>query len=177
MHLVLIRSARQIAAAVRRLSAEITADYEGEELLLVVVLQGAFIFAADLVRQLQLPLEMDFVRLKSYSGMETTGSVVLAQDLDLSVTGRNVLVVEDIVDTGITLAYLLEVLRQRGPKSLKVCTLIDKPSGRRVAVTTDYVGMICKGGFLIGYGLDIDGMKRELPNIYEVRNFPQGRSE
>jgi hypoxanthine phosphoribosyltransferase len=172
----MIYSAERIAEEVRRLAAEISADYAGEDLLLVIVLQGAFIFAADLVRQLRLPLTLDFVKLASYSGTETTGRVVVTKDTEGAIAGKNVLIVEDIVDTGLTLAFLLELLRSREPKSLRVCALIDKPARRRVAVTPDYVGMVCKGGFLVGYGLDVDGKMRELPAIYEV-NSPERRSE
>ncbi len=167
-------SAERIAAAVRRLGKEISTDYAGEEVLLVVVLQGAFIFAADLVRELKIPLQLDFVRLASYSGMESTGSIVVTKDIETAIAGRNVLVVEDIVDTGLTLAFMLELLRGRRPKSLKVCALVDKPSHRRIDVTPDYVGIVNSGGFLVGYGLDMDGKMRELPAIYEVQTLPSG---
>ena len=165
----LVFSDHHIADAVRRLAEEINFDYAGEELLLVVVLKGGFIFAADLVRLMTLPVEIEFVQLRSYSGTETTGTVVMVKDVDIAVTGRNVLVIEDIVDTGTTLAFLLERLSDRRPKTLKVCSLLDKPSRRRVSVRVDYVGMRCGDEFLIGYGLDIDGRKRELPAIYEVQ--------
>jgi hypoxanthine phosphoribosyltransferase len=165
----LVFSESQIADAVRRLAGDITADHAGEDLLLVVVLKGAFVFAADLVRQLMLPVEIEFVQLRSYCGTETTGSVDLVKDVGVSITGRNVLIVEDIVDTGTTLAFLQDTLRNRKPKSLKVCSLLDKPSRRRVPVGVDYVGMSCGEGFLIGYGLDVNGRKRELPAIYEVK--------
>jgi hypoxanthine phosphoribosyltransferase len=174
MHLAPAYSAERIAAEIRRLASEINADYAGEEVLLVVVLQGAFIFAADLVRQLTLPLTLDFVKLASYSGSATTGSVSITKDLDAPISGRNLLVIEDIVDTGLTLAFLLERLQSRGPKSLRVCTLIDKPAGRRVAITPDYAGITCMGGFLVGYGLDIDGKHRGLPAIFELTTLPSG---
>lgn len=174
VHLTLVYSVERIAAEVRRLAAEISTDYVGEEVVLVIVLQGAFIFAADLVRHLTLPLTLDFVKLVSYAGTSTTGTVAMTKDVDSPIEGRNVLVIEDIVDTGITLAFLLERLRNRRPKSLKVCSLIDRPVQRQTAVAPDYVGITCQGGFLVGYGLDLDGKSRELPAIYELTTLPSG---
>jgi hypoxanthine phosphoribosyltransferase len=153
---------------------EISRDYAGQKLCLVVVLKGAFIFAADLVRSLDLPIEIDFVKLASYNGLETSGRVVITKDIEIGITGENVLVVEDIVDTGITLDFLLRHLAGKGPKSLKVCTLIDKRERRRIAVMVDYTGLVCNSGFLVGYGLDIDERGRELEAIYEVADLPSG---
>lgn len=167
MDLRLLYSEKRIADEVERLAKEISASYAGEELLMVVVLKGAFFFAADLARQIQLPLTLDFIKLASYSGMESTGSVAITKDLETSIAGKHVLVVEDIIDTGLTLSFLLERFREREPKSLKVCTLIDKQERRRVEVMADYVGIACQGGFLVGYGLDLDEKMRELPEIYE----------
>lgn len=175
--LSMIYSAERIAAAVRRLAEDISADYHGEEVVAVVVLQGAFIFAADLIRQLQLPLRLEFIRLASYAGTESTGRIVVTKDIETEIGGKNVLVVEDIVDTGLTLAFLLDMLRGRSPKSLKVCALVDKPARRRIDVAPDYVGVVCDGGFLVGYGLDMDGRMRELPAIYEVQTLPSGGLE
>ena len=163
----LLYSQKRIADEVQRLAGEISASYAGEDLLLVVVLKGAFFFAADLARQIRLPLAIDFIELSSYNGTESSGSVTITKDLETSVTGRHVLVVEDIIDTGLTLAFLLDRLREREPKSLRVCTLIDKQERRRVEVAADYVGIACDGGFLVGYGLDLDEKLRELPEIYE----------
>jgi hypoxanthine phosphoribosyltransferase len=163
-----VYSKEEITVAVRRVADEISRDYEGQDLLLVVVLKGALIFAADLVRMLRLPVEIAFTRLASYSGIESTGRVKTAMDVESVVAGRNILVVEDIIDTGITLDYLLRNLAERGPKSLKVCTLIDKRERRRIAVAADYAGIVCNGGFLVGYGLDLDENGRELEAIYEV---------
>src|SRR5512133_3865030 len=118
-------SKKRIEAEVSRLAEEISAAYAGEELLVVVVLKGALFFAADLVRALRVPVQMDFVKLSSYAGTESTGSVQIKKDLDTDVAGKHLLVVEDIVDTGLTLTFLLDLLRQRGAKSLSVCTLID----------------------------------------------------
>jgi hypoxanthine phosphoribosyltransferase len=157
---------------VQRLADAISNDYAGQELLLVVVLKGAFFFAADLTRRLRLPLEIDFVKLASYSGRETTGKVKMIKDIETVIAGRNVLVVEDIIDTGITLDFLLRHLAGRGPKSLKVCTLIDKRQKRRSDVTAEYMGLSCNRGFLVGYGLDMDESFRELEAIYEVADSP-----
>ncbi len=158
----------EIAVAVKRIAEEISRDYAGKKLCLVIVLKGAFMFAADLTRRLQLPVEIDFVKLASYSGLETSGCVEIKKDVETSIGGKNVLVVEDIVDTGITLDFLLRHLTVKGPKSLKVCTLIDKREQRRISVKVDYTGLVCNSGFLVGYGLDLDEYGRELEAIYEV---------
>ena len=168
----LVYGKEEITAAVQRLADAISSDYAGQELLLVIVLKGAFFFAADLTRRLRLPIEIDFVKLASYSGGETTGRVKITKDIEAVIAGRNVLVVEDIIDTGITLNFLLQHLAGRGPKSLKVCTLIDKRQRRRVDITADYTGLFCNRGFLIGYGLDLDERYRALEAIYEVGNSP-----
>lgn len=167
-----VYSREEITAAVRRVADEISHDYAEQELLLVVVLNGAFIFAADLARSLRLPLEIDFVRLASYSGVESKGRVEIINDVQTVIAGKNVLVVEDIVDTGITLDFLLRHLADRGPKSLKVCTMIDKRERRRITVRVDYSGIVSTRGFLVGYGLDIDDRCRELEAIYEVADLP-----
>jgi hypoxanthine phosphoribosyltransferase len=167
-------SSKRIESEIARLAKEISADYAGETLVVVVVLNGAVFFAADLVRALRVPVEMDFVKLKSYEGTQTTGNVLVKKDLESSVAGRHVLVVEDIVDTGLTLTFLLDLLRQRGAKSLKVCTLIDKNERRQVVMNPEYVGISCPGGFLVGYGLDLDERMRELSAIYEIIENPIG---
>lgn len=167
----LVYSREDIEAAVQRLADAISNDYAGQDLLLVVVLKGAFIFAADLVRCLRLPHQIDFVMLASYNGTESSGRVTISKDIETPLVGRNVLVVEDIIDTGITLDFLLRHLAGKGPKSLKVCTLIDKRERRRVDVAADYSGIICDKGFLVGYGLDLDGYCRELAAIYETADF------
>ena len=151
---------------------EISRDYAGQGLTLVVVMKGAFILAADLVRSLRLPIEVDFVHLASYSGVESTGRVTITKDVETVIAGKNVLVVEDIVDTGITLDFLLRHLSGGGPKSLKVCALIDKRERRHRSVTVDYAGIVCNRGFLVGYGLDLNERCRELDAIYEVADLP-----
>ena len=164
----LICPENRISAEVQRLADKITADYAGQELLLIVVLKGAFIFAADLARRIRLPLTLDFVKLSSYNDMETTGEVSLVYDTETSVTGKHVLVIEDVVDTGLSLAFLLQRLRRREPKSLRVCAMIDKQGRRRVDVTADYTGIVCDDRFLVGYGLDLNERCREFPAIYEI---------
>jgi hypoxanthine phosphoribosyltransferase len=164
----LFYSADRISAAVQRLADTISQDYEGQDLLLVVVLKGAFIFAADLVRRIKIPVTLDFIKISSYSGTESTGETSLLGDMLLPVAGRHVLVVEDIVDTGLSLNFLLERLGRRRPESLKVCALIEKEGRRRVNVAADYSGLVYTGGFLVGYGLDMEERFRELPAIYEV---------
>ncbi len=162
----------EIAAAIARVAGEVNRDFSGQELLLVVVLKGAFIFAADLVRRLNMPVQIDFVKLASYSGTETTGRVEITKDIETEITGKNVLVVEDIVDTGLTLNHLLEHLAGRRPMCIKVCTLIQKHERRRIPVKVDYAGVICNTGFLVGYGLDYEESYRELEAIYELTGSP-----
>ncbi len=168
VELRLIYSAERISATISRLAATISADYGADPLLLIVVLKGALFFAADLARQIRCPLVMDFVKLASYSGMESTGKVTITKGWEMTVADRNVLVVEDIIDTGLSLAFLLERLQAASPRSIKVCTLIDKKGHRKVEIVPDYAGIVCEDGFLVGYGLDLDDQFRQLPAIYEV---------
>jgi len=158
----------QLAQRVAELGAEISRDYAGKELMLVCILKGANIFMADLVRQITLPLSYDFVAVSSYGAdTKSSGVVRILKDLDESVESKHVLVVEDIVDTGLTLrlSYLLENLRSRRAASVKVCTLLDKPSRRRMDVPVDYFGFKVEDRFVIGYGLDYVGKYRNLPYI------------
>ena len=156
----------EIAAAVSRLASEITRDYHDKHPLLIGILKGSFIFLADLVRLLDFPLEVEFVRLSSYgSGRQTSGKVKVVQGLRSSITGRDVLVVEDIVDTGITIAFLLDYLKKKKPASLRLCSLTDKPSRRQVPVAIDYLGFTVPDKFVVGYGLDFDEKFRNLPDI------------
>ena len=156
----------EIAAAIDRLAAEIHRDYLDKEPLLLGILKGSFMFMADLVRQIDLSLEIEFVRLSSYGhGTESSGKIKVVQGLRSAVIGRDVLVIEDIIDTGLTVAYLLEYLRKKRPASLRLCTLLDKPSRRRVKVSIDYTGITVPDKFLVGYGLDCDEKYRNLPDI------------
>ncbi|GLI33103.1 hypoxanthine phosphoribosyltransferase [Desulforhabdus amnigena] len=152
------------------LAVRINRDYEGTSLIIIGVLKGAFIFLADMVRRLSIPVEVDFVRLASYGeSSETSGKVKITKDIELSIKDRNVLIVEDIVDTGLTIAWYLDHLRQYHPESIKVCALIDKFERRQVEVPIDYAGIRLEKGFLVGYGLDFSEKHRNLPGIYEVQ--------
>jgi hypoxanthine phosphoribosyltransferase len=169
--LEILISRDEIAKAVNRLAREIKRDYQGKQPLLIGVLKGSFVFMADLIRQLDLPLELDFVRLSSYgAARESSGNVRVVQELKTPVKGRDVLVVEDIVDTGITTSFLLDYLRRGKPASLKLCALTDKPSRRRVPVSIDYLGLSLPDKFVVGYGLDCDERFRNLPDIYALED-------
>ena len=156
----------EVADIVARLAAEITRDYKGKNPLLIGILKGSFVFMADLVRCLDFPLEVDFIRLSSYgSSTETTGSVKVEQPLRSKVRGRHVLVVEDIVDTGITVSFLMAYLKKKKPASVRLCALLDKPSRRRTPVTIDYLGATVPDRFIVGYGIDCAEEYRNLPDI------------
>lgn len=158
----------QIKQRVAEMGAQISLDYAGKELMLVCILKGANIFLADLVREITIPLSYDFVAVSSYGAdTKSSGVVRILKDLDESVESKHILVVEDIVDTGLTLrlSYLLENLRSRRAASVKICTLLDKPSRRRMDVPVDYFGFRVEDQFVIGYGLDYAGMYRNLPYI------------
>ncbi|HQO14873.1 MAG TPA: hypoxanthine phosphoribosyltransferase [Smithellaceae bacterium] len=158
-----------IKKRVRELADEISADYAGREVIVVGILKGAFIFMADLIRALSIPCRIDFVRCASYgTGSESSEKVVMTKDIEISIKDRDVLIVEDIIDTGLTLKYLVEWLKERNPRSLKVCALLDKRSRRKVAFEADYVGFTINDGFLVGYGLDFDEQYRFLPEIYVI---------
>jgi len=151
---------------VRKLAAEIREDYQGKRLLLIGVLKGSFMFLADLVRLLNIPLEIDFVWLSSYGrGRESSGRIKLVQPLRCQVKDRDVLVVEDIVDSGVTSAFLLDYLSKKKPASVRLCALTDKPSRRRVPVKIDYLGFTVPDRFLVGYGLDWNEKFRYLADI------------
>ena len=163
-------SERDLAERVAQLGAEIGRDYLDRDPLLVGVLKGSFIFMADLVRQIAINCEIDFMAVSSYgSGTSTTGAVKITKDLTRDIEGRDVIVVEDILDSGITLNYLLQYLGNRKPASIRVCTLLDKPSRRRAPVTADYVGFSCPDEFIVGYGLDYNERYRNLPCIAVLR--------
>jgi len=159
-------SREEIEATVKRLAAEIRKDYQGKYPLLIGILKGSFMFMADLIRLLDFPLEVEFIRLSSYGrGRESSGKIKVVQGLRSPIKGRDVLVIEDIVDTGITVAFLLDYLRKKKPTSLKLCALTDKPSRRQTPVTIDYLGFTVPDKFLVGYGLDWDEKFRNLPDI------------
>jgi len=163
-----VLSSQTIQERVRELGKQITEDYAGREVVLIGILNGAFIFLADLVRAIDLSLQIDFVRLVSYSGSESTGQVSITKDVELVLKDKDVLVVEDIVDTGYTLEYLKEVLKLHRPASVKICCLIDKKERRKVPIEADYVGFDVPRGFLVGYGLDYEESYRHLPGIFHL---------
>lgn len=155
-----------IAAKVRELGATITRDYRDRELVLVVVLKGSFVFGADLARTIDLPLSIEFLSVRSYGdGVTTSGVVEIVTDLSQPIEGKDVVIVEDIVDTGLTIDYLMKNLRTRKPRSLKVASLLHKPARTRVEVTIDYLGFTIDDVFVIGYGLDHAQRYRNLPFI------------
>jgi hypoxanthine phosphoribosyltransferase len=167
--LVPVVSMEELEMQLEALAAQINRDYEGKNPIVVGVLKGAFIFLADLVRRLSFPLEVDFVRLASYgTESETSGVVRITKDLETPIKGRHVLIVEDIVDTGTTLAWYIERLREQEAESVKICALIDKHERRKVPVPLEYVGISIDRGFLVGYGLDFSEKYRHLPGIFEV---------
>lgn len=159
-------SREEIAAKVAELGRQISADYEGQDLLAICVLKGAIVFTADLLRQLTVDVTLDSISISSYGkATRSSGVVRFLKDLDESVEGRHVLVIEDIIDTGLTLKYLAENLQSRKPKSLRICTLLDKPSRRQVELEPDYVGFTIPDGFVVGYGLDFAQRYRQLPDV------------
>lgn len=156
----------KIKEMVAEIGAKITRDYAGKEIVLICVLKGSFIFTADLARAIDLPLTLDFIIASSYgNGTSTTGNVKILKDLDRDIEGKHVIVVEDIIDSGVTLNYLLHNLRSRQPASLKLCTLLSKPERRRIEVPIDYMGCETPDYFLVGYGLDYAEKYRNLPYI------------
>jgi len=155
----------QIQKKVKELAEKISWDYEGKNLLAVGILKGAFIFFSDLVRMIRTPLMVDFLLASSYIKSDTCGEVQLHYDIREDVTDKDVLLIEDIVDTGVTLNYLRERILMRGPKSLKICAFLDKTARREVEVPLDYVGFTIPNEFVVGYGLDYDNKFRNLPYI------------
>lgn len=155
----------------RELGRTITGDYGGREPVLISVLKGGTVFLADLIREIPLPLRVDFMSISSYGGAaESMGRVRILKDLDEDISGQHVIVVEDIVDTGLTLSYLLSVLESRGPASLEVCTLLDRSARRIAPLSLRYVGFDCPDVFVVGYGLDVGGRYRNLPDILAVED-------
>ena len=156
----------EIREKVRELGGKITADYKNSNLMLVTVLKGAVVFLADLMRQIDVPAEIDFMVVYSYgSGVKSSGVVKIVKDLDVPLAGKDILIVEDILDSGLTLSYIKELLESRGPRSIRIATLLDKPSRRKVDLQADYIGFSVPDEFVIGYGLDYDEKYRNLPYI------------
>jgi hypoxanthine phosphoribosyltransferase len=170
--LVLLYSRDQIARRVSELAAVISADYAEADLVLVGILRGSFVFLADLIRQLTIPAVVDFVGAASYgSRTQTSGQVTFTRELQVPVSGRDLLLVEDIEDTGITLQAIQKKLKELGPRSVKVCILIDKRERRRIDIPLDYVGFEIDKGFIVGYGIDYAEQYRYLPNIYRIEEI------
>lgn len=155
----------QIQQKVRALADAISDDYEGKNLLAVGILKGAFIFFSDIVKLIKTPLRIDFIVASSYMKTDTTGEVKIYYDIKEDVTNKDVLLIEDIVDTGISMNYIRERILMKGPKSLRICTLLDKKERRQVDVPLDYVGFEIPNEFVVGYGLDYDNRFRNLPYI------------
>jgi len=163
-------SEEQLAERIKELGAQIRRDYQGKRLHMICVLNGAFIFMADLVRAIDLPLSVDFISVSSYgSRTETSGEVRLTQDLSSSLKNKHVIIVEDIVDTGLTMVYLLNYLKLREPLSIKIASLLSKPARRKIEVELDYVGFEIDDAFVYGYGLDVDYLYRNIPFITSKR--------
>ncbi len=164
-------SREEIEAAVDRIAADISREYKDKTPLIIGVLKGSFIFLADLVRRLDFPVEIDFVRLASYgSSRKSSGDIRVIHELGTDVKNRHIIVVEDIIDTGLTIAFFIDYLRKLSPASLKLCALTDKSSRRQVTVNIDYLGFTVPDRFLVGYGLDFNEQYRYLPDICALRD-------
>jgi hypoxanthine phosphoribosyltransferase len=159
-----------IQKRVQELASQISSDYAGRELVVIGILKGAFIFMADLVREISIPCNLDFVRVASYgASSESSGKVVMTKDIETSIKGRDILIVEDIVDTGLTLQYLVNWLKERNPNSLKICVFLDKRKRRKVSFEADYVGFTIDDGFVVGYGLDFNEQYRFFSDVYVIK--------
>ena len=162
-------SKQDIAKTVKNLAKEIEKDFGEEEIIFVCLLKGSFMFTADLVRNVKNPSKIDFMRVSSYgSAMKTNGTVKVLKDLEEDVEGKNVIIVEDIIDSGLTLTHIREILGKRSPKSLKICALLDKRARREVEIEGDYVGFTIDDGFVVGYGIDYAENYRNCPDICVV---------
>lgn len=156
----------ELRAKVKEMGRQITEDYRGRNLMLVTVLKGAVVYMADLMRAIDVPAEIDFMVVSSYgSGVKSSGVVKIVKDLDVPLADKDILIVEDILDSGLTLSYIKKILQDRGPRSIKIATLLDKPSRRKVDLMADYIGFSVPDEFVIGYGLDYDEKYRNLPYI------------
>jgi hypoxanthine phosphoribosyltransferase len=160
----------EIQKRVKEIASQISRDYAGRELIIIGVLRGAFIFMADLIREISIPCKVDFARLASYgAGSESSGKVVMTKDIETSIKDRDILIVEDIVDTGLTLQYLVDWLKERNPRSLKTCVFLDKRKRRKISFEAEYVGFTIDDGFVVGYGLDFNEKYRFSPDIYVIK--------
>jgi hypoxanthine phosphoribosyltransferase len=160
---------KTIQLRVAAMGRQISADYRGDSLTVVSVLKGAFVFTADLIRHIDVPTKIEFIGVTSYEGTQSTGVVRITNDLNSDISGQNILIVEDIIDSGRTMDYLIDNLRSRKPKSLKICTLLSKPAANKMTHPIDYFGFEISNEFVIGYGLDLDDFYRGLPYIAQVQ--------
>lgn len=159
-------SAEELETRVQELGRQISQDFAGEKIIAVGILKGAFIFMADLVRNINLPVEIEFMAVSSYGkSAASSGEVRILKDLDCSIEGKNIIIIEDIIDTGLTLKYIREILLKRQPRNLKMCCMLDKPSRRQAEIDIDYIGYSIPDHFVVGYGLDYSGRYRSLPYI------------
>ena len=157
---------KRITARAKEIGKAISEEFAGEEVLLIGILKGAFMWLSDLARFIEIDVNIDFMAVASYgASTKSTGIVKIVKDLDIPIDGKNVIIVEDIVDSGVTLNYLRNYLLGMGPKCLKICTLLDKPAGRRIDINVDYIGFTVEDKFIVGYGLDFDQRYRNLPYI------------
>jgi hypoxanthine phosphoribosyltransferase len=164
--LKILISEEEIRQRVKELGTEITEDYKNRDLMIIGVLKGCMVFLSDLVREIKLPLIMDFMVVSSYgSSTKSSGVVRIIKDLEQDIMDKDVLIIEDIVDSGLTLSYLIEILKSRNPRSVKVCSLLDKPERRKSSVSIDYTGYRIPDEFVVGYGLDFDEVYRNLPYV------------
>jgi hypoxanthine phosphoribosyltransferase len=169
MKLQVLLPEKQIHKRVIELANEIRLDYEGKKPLLLCILKGSFVFMSDLIRHLEMSIEIDFIKLSSYSSeTESSGIIQLIQDTGTLLKDKDILIIEDIVDTGLTLSYLIKKLQKKKPLSLRICALLDKPSRRKVSVHIDYVGFTVPDKFIVGYGLDFNEEYRHLPDICSI---------
>lgn len=159
-------SKEELEKNAKELGSRISKDYEGKELVIIGVLKGGFIFLADLARNINIPVELDFMSVSSYGdSSKSSGVVKIIKDVDTNIDGKHVLIVEDIIDTGLTLNHLVELLKTRGPLSVKICAALDKPSRRKADVKVDYKGIEIPDEFVVGYGLDYSGKYRNIPEV------------
>ena len=164
-NLPVLISEEEVQAKIAEVAAQIDKDYAGEDVVVISILKGAVFFTVDLVKKMKTPIELEMVQISSYQGTESTGKINFKKDLDGSIEGRDVLIVEDIIDTGRTLKYLKEYLENKKANSVKICTLLNKPERREVEVNVDYIGFDIPNKFVLGYGLDYEGYYRNLPYI------------
>lgn len=156
----------QIKEINKKLGEQITKDYAGKKLLLVSILKGAVVFMSDIMREINIPCRIDFMVVSSYGkGVKTSGVVKIVKDLDINLEGYDVLIIEDILDTGLTLSYIVDILKSRNPNSVKICTFLDKPERRKADIKADYTGVSVPDEFVVGYGLDYDEKYRNLPFV------------